>query len=131
MSGLTPIAGTTVKAPRVAEAVFSIEAVLVSTTEYQSRSNPGKASGVLAVVEGTRFWCREDAIDEKRELVDPAVLRPVGRMGGITYGLVTEGFEIPRPGLKEWEEWDVEDKGEYKVDTRVEKVGGEKAEGKI
>lgn len=67
---------------------------------------------MLAVVEGTRFWCREDAIDEKKELVDPAVLRPIGRMGGITYGVVTEGFEIPRPGLKEWEDWNAENKGE-------------------
>lgn len=29
------------------------------------------------------------------------VLKPVSRLGGITYGRVTEGFEIPRPDYKE------------------------------
>jgi hypothetical protein len=29
------------------------------------------------------------------------ILRPVSRLGGITYGRVTEGVEIPRP---EWSE---------------------------
>jgi hypothetical protein len=27
----------------------------------------------------------------------PQVLRPISRLGGITYGRVTEAFEIPRP----------------------------------
>jgi hypothetical protein len=27
-------------------------------------------------------------------------LRPIGRLGGITYGRVTEAFEIPRPDFE-------------------------------
>jgi hypothetical protein len=29
------------------------------------------------------------------------VLKPISRLGGITYGRVTEGFELPRPDWKE------------------------------
>ena len=55
----------------------------------------------MAIVEGTRFWVREDAINEERNLVDPGVLRPISRLGGITYGRLVEGFELPRPDFEE------------------------------
>jgi len=100
-SGLTPAPSTTVKASRVKESVFSIEGKLESTREFESRATPGKKTGVLAIIEGTRFWVREDALNEDKNLIDPAILRPVARLGGITYGRVTEGFEIPRPDYSE------------------------------
>jgi flavin reductase (DIM6/NTAB) family NADH-FMN oxidoreductase RutF len=101
VSGLTPAPCATVKASRVKEAIFSIEGKLESTREFESRATPGKKTGVLAIIEGTRFWVREDAINEDRNLIDPAVLKPVSRLGGITYGRTTEGFEIPRPDYEE------------------------------
>ena len=73
LSGLTPASCTTVKASRVKEAVFSVEGKLESTREFESRAIPGKKTGVLAIIEGTRFWAREDAINEERNLIDPAV----------------------------------------------------------
>lgn len=73
ISGLTPAPCTNVKASRVKEAIFSIEGKLESTKEFESKSTPGKKTGVLAIIEGTRFWVREDAINEKRDLIDPAV----------------------------------------------------------
>ncbi|KAI5924967.1 hypothetical protein F4810DRAFT_662193 [Camillea tinctor] len=98
VSGLTPVSDcVTVKPPRVGEAVFSVECKLESVKEFESKSTPGKKSGCLVVLEGTRFWVREDAINEERNLVDPAVLRPISRLGGITYGRVTEAFELLRP----------------------------------
>ncbi|KAJ9149664.1 Nitrilotriacetate monooxygenase component b [Coniochaeta hoffmannii] len=101
VSGLTPAYDCqTVKCARVREAVFSVEAKLESLKEFESRSQPGKKSGTLAVVEGTRFWVREDAINEERNIVDPAVLRPVSRLGGITYGRTTQAFELPRPDFE-------------------------------
>jgi hypothetical protein len=51
----------------------------------------------MAILEGTKFWVREDAINEDRSLVDPNVLKPMSRLGGITYGRVVDGIEIPRP----------------------------------
>ncbi|KAF3769800.1 hypothetical protein M406DRAFT_335603 [Cryphonectria parasitica EP155] len=98
VSGLTPgYDCETVKPARVKEAIFSIEAKLESVREFASRSRPGEMSGTMAVLEGTRFWVREDAINEERNIIDPAVLRPVSRLGGITYGRTVEGIELLRP----------------------------------
>ncbi|KAI1393626.1 uncharacterized protein F4822DRAFT_385280 [Hypoxylon trugodes] len=102
VSGLTPVFDCEdVKAPRVAEAVFSVECKLESAREWESRATPGKKTGCMVVLEGTKFWVREDAINEERNLIDPAVLKPVSRLGGITYGRLTEALEIPRPRFKE------------------------------
>ena len=120
VTGLTPADTEVVKAKRVKESVFSIEGKLVSKTEFASRSNPEKKTGVLAVIEGVRFWVREDAINEERNLIDPAVLKPVARLGGISYARVTDGFEIPRPVLKQEME-----KGKIGEEMIREKVEGQ------
>ena len=72
-SGLTPAKSTVVRPDRVQESVFSVEAKLLETREWESRVTPGKKTGVLAIVEGVRFWVREDAVDESGVLIDPAV----------------------------------------------------------
>lgn len=74
-SGLKPAKSSIVKPDRVKEAVFSIEAKLVSTHEWTSRNpdTPEKKTGVTAFLEGVNFWVREDAIDEAGVLIDPAV----------------------------------------------------------
>ncbi|KKF93028.1 hypothetical protein CFO_g4622 [Ceratocystis platani] len=97
ISGLTPVNDTvTVKVPRVKEAVVSIEGIVDSIREFDSKAKLGTKSGALVVIEGTRFWAREDAINEEHSIVDPEVLRPMSRLGGITYGRTTEAIEIPR-----------------------------------
>lgn len=74
VSGLTPAYDCeTVKPARVKEAVFSIEAKLESLREFESRSKPGTKNATMVVVEGSRFWVREDAINEDRNLIDPSV----------------------------------------------------------
>lgn len=73
LTGLHMADSTIVKAPRVQEAVFSVEGKLVETREFYSKAVPGKATTVLAIVEGVRFWAREDAINEDRNLLDPNV----------------------------------------------------------
>lgn len=103
LSGLTPAPSTDVKPSRVKEAVFSIEGRLVSTQEFESKVTPGRKTGVLAIVEGVRFWVREDAINEERNVIDPAVLRPMSRLGGIMYGRTVEGVELLRPDFGEKE----------------------------
>lgn len=52
------------------------------------------------VVLGVNFHVREDALNEEGNIIDPAVLKPVSRLGGITYGRTTSGFELPRPEFK-------------------------------
>ena len=74
VSGLTPEYDCeTVKCARVKEAVFSVEVKLDTLKEYESKATPGKKTGTLAIFEGTRMWAREDALNEQRNLLDPAV----------------------------------------------------------
>ena len=101
LTGLHPAPCKDVKCSRVKESVFSVEGRLVDTKEFESRAIPGKKTGVMAVVEGVRFWVREDAIDQTRSLIDPNVLKPMARLGGISYASVHEGLEIPRPVFAE------------------------------
>ncbi|KAF2828075.1 hypothetical protein CC86DRAFT_405093 [Ophiobolus disseminans] len=102
-SGLHGVKSSIVKPDRVQEAVFSIEGKLISTHEWTSKNpaTPDKKTGVTAFVEGVKFWAREDAIDEQGVLIDPAVLKPISRLGGITYGRTTQAFELPRPDYDE------------------------------
>ena len=46
---------------------------------------------------------REDAINEDKNIIDPGVLRPISRLGGITYGRTVDGCELPRPDFAEKE----------------------------
>ncbi|TRX91144.1 hypothetical protein FHL15_007932 [Xylaria flabelliformis] len=111
ISGLTPVYDcTTVKTPRAREAVFSVECKVDSMREFDSRANPGKKSGTMVLLEGLRFWVREDAVNEERNAIAADILRPMGRLGGITYGRITEVIELPRPvferdvGMEAYEE---------------------------
>ncbi|KAK6379723.1 hypothetical protein LTS17_005796 [Exophiala oligosperma] len=97
LSGLHPEASTHVKPARVKESVFAIECKLVEVREFESRSKPGRKSGAMVILEGINFWVREDAINEDLNMIDPDIIRPICRLGGITYGRVTEGFELLRP----------------------------------
>ncbi|KAI5465442.1 hypothetical protein BGZ63DRAFT_348156 [Mariannaea sp. PMI_226] len=102
VSGLTPVEDChTVKCARVREAIVSIEAKLHNFQEFDSKANPGQKSGTLLVLEGTQFWVREDAINEEKNIVDPNVLRPISRLGGITYGRLTDLVELPRTKFDE------------------------------
>jgi len=103
ISGLHPAKSSTVKADRVKEAVFAVEGKLVHHHEWESRNpaTPGKKTSVTVLIEGTRFWAREDAIDKEYTTLDPNILKPVSRMGGITYARTTEAFELPRPKFEE------------------------------
>lgn len=96
LSGLTQAPCTSVSCARVKEAIFSIEATLIETRQFESRVTKGKKTAVLAIVEGINFWVREDAINEERNMIDSTVLRPISRLGGITYSRTVEGYELPR-----------------------------------
>lgn len=100
LSGLTPAPATTVKASRVKEAIFTIEGKLMDTKEFESPAT-GKKTGVLAIIQGVRFHVREDAINEDWNAIDPEILRPMSRLGGISYGRTLEAMEIPRPEYDE------------------------------
>jgi flavin reductase (DIM6/NTAB) family NADH-FMN oxidoreductase RutF len=96
LTGLTPAECEEVKASRVKEAVFSVEAKLVETKEFESRATPGKKTGVLAIVEGVRFWAREDAVNEDRNLIDPAVSSCLGALSVVCKLLGADDRSIHR-----------------------------------
>lgn len=95
LSGLTQLPSLKVKAARVHESIFTAECKLVDYKEWKNPS--GTTTGVTIFAEALMFHCREDAINDDKNLVDPAVLRPVSRLGGITYSTIDTGFELPRP----------------------------------
>ncbi|EFX03204.1 flavoprotein oxygenase [Grosmannia clavigera kw1407] len=97
LTGLHKAPTTHVKPARIQEAIVAIECKVVELKEFESRANPGKKSGTLIILEGVNFWVREDAINEEQNLIDPDVLRPVGRLGGITYSRNNEVYEMLRP----------------------------------
>jgi flavin reductase (DIM6/NTAB) family NADH-FMN oxidoreductase RutF len=101
ISGLTPdYSCETVKCARVKEAVFSIECKLDTLKDYNSRADPSRRACTVLTLEGTRFWAREDAINEDRNILNADILRPIGRLGGITYGRTMEAFELQRPDFE-------------------------------
>lgn len=96
VSGLTPLASKKVKPPHVGESAFSVEAKLVTHHEWKSKVD-GEPNGTLVIVEGINFHIREDATNESFTTLDPEILKPVSRLGGITYGRTTQAFEMLRP----------------------------------
>ncbi|ETI21749.1 hypothetical protein G647_05818 [Cladophialophora carrionii CBS 160.54] len=98
IAGLTPVYDChTVSCARVRESVFSMEARLESVREFSSRSKPGTKAGTLETLEVTYFWAREDALNEGRNELDLAVLRPMSRLGGMAFGRTTQVIELMRP----------------------------------
>ncbi|KAF2808489.1 uncharacterized protein BDZ99DRAFT_419640 [Mytilinidion resinicola] len=95
-AGLSQVASQVVKAPHVGESAFSVECKLHSSQDIVGKN--GKRSATLVLVEAVMFHCREDAVDEAGVTANPAVLRAVWRGGGITYGVCTNAWELPRPG---------------------------------
>lgn len=102
LSGLEGAPSSTVKAERVKDAVFSIEGRLLEmkSLDYGGHhAKQGKPSGALAIIQATRFWVREDAINGDASEISLDVLRPLTQLGGISYGRISETFELPRPRL--------------------------------
>ncbi|KAK4942810.1 hypothetical protein LTR10_017570 [Elasticomyces elasticus] len=101
MSGFKSALSTTVKPHRVKDAIFSMEGKLLEMKELNyGEDNDGKQHGALAIIQATRFWVREDALNEAKDEVDLSKLRPLVQLGGISYARVRETFELPRPGLQ-------------------------------
>lgn len=90
LTGLTPVASTKVRAPRVGESPVSLECTLDRVIEL----------GQTDFVVGQVVWAhvRDEVLTEGR--VDPVKLRPVGRLGGQAYSVVREVIEIPRPRIE-------------------------------
>lgn len=91
-AGLTPIASDLVKAPRVAEAPIAFEARLVEVKQISTTNN------FLVMGEIVRLHLAEAIISNGR--IDPALLRPLGRLAGSGFSRLGELFSLERPTFK-------------------------------
>lgn len=96
LSGLTKADSETVKPPHVAESAFSIEGRVIHDYELTSVSDPANKSNHIFIIQGINFHVREDVINEDKNALDLSKLKPVSRLGGITYGRTISGYEKPR-----------------------------------
>ncbi|RHZ59238.1 flavin reductase family protein [Aspergillus thermomutatus] len=120
ISGLHEAPATTVKPSRVQESVFSIEGKVVDIKEFEDHSKPGMSIASLVLIKATRFWVQEDAADADFRHIDLNKLRPLGQLGGISYGRITSIFEQPR---KRWSD-------EYPQSELLTRLEGSKPETK-
>ncbi|KAL3454094.1 hypothetical protein BJX65DRAFT_317854 [Aspergillus insuetus] len=100
LSGLAAAPSATVRPDRVKDAAFSIEGKLLEMKDLDyGHGENKKAFGALAIIQATRFWAREDAINGTHDELDLTLLRPLVQLGGMQYGRVRETFELPSPSL--------------------------------
>lgn len=95
LSGLTPVQGTIVKAPRVKEARVALECVHTET--LQPKTKDGNLSDNY-VVFGQVVGIHIDDACLVNGLVDLEELKPLSRLGYMDYSAVTDVFSMRRPG---------------------------------
>lgn len=109
VSGLTPVESVEVKPAHVKESCFSVEVKLLHHYDLYSVADPKKHTNTTVLVQAVQFHVREDVINEDLNFIDVNKVKAVSRLGGISYGRTTEGYELPR--MVHAEE---KDKEEYK-----------------
>lgn len=98
LAGLTPVPSQKIKPPRVAESAVQMECKLRHVMNFEGRD--GVQS--LSVILGEVIMCHvHQEVTERsptgKVVVDPIKLRPISRLGGVTYARIAELFELPRP----------------------------------
>ena len=96
VSGLHEAPSTTVKPSRVEESVFNIEGKVIDIKEFTDHQKPGMSLAATVLIKATRFWVKEGTADAAYSHIDLDKLRPVGQLGGVSYGRVVSTFERPR-----------------------------------
>ncbi|KAJ5568050.1 hypothetical protein VI817_007022 [Penicillium citrinum] len=96
ISGLHEAPSTTVKPSRVEESVFNIEGKVIDIKEFTDHQQPGMSIAATVLIKATRFWVKEGTADSEYSHIDLDKLRPVGQLGGVSYGRVSSTFERPR-----------------------------------
>ena len=97
LAGLTPVAGTHVRCPRLAEAPAALECRRYLTLEV-GRSREIILGKVLGV------FVREDAVDPQTKYVDQRKMDAVGRLGGDGYARTRDQFDLRTLRLAEWQQ---------------------------
>lgn len=90
--GLTPVPSVLIKPPRVAESAIQMECKLEKIVEI-GEAKVGASSLVIGRI--ALMHVHEGAYDQGR--IRPGFLKPISRLGGLSYGRTTDIFELPRP----------------------------------
>lgn len=90
--GLTPIPSQRVAPPRVKESPIHMECTLYSSVQVGSG---GVGSSTVIIGEIKAFHIHKPAYKDGK--IDIEQLQPVARLGGLSYGLLGDVFELPRP----------------------------------
>ncbi len=102
--GVRALPSTEVRPPRVAESLAAMECVLRHAIPIGSGPT-GAPSSTLVIAEVVHFALADGLMrrDKRGRLaaIDPAKLRSLGRLGGITYTASDSCREIPRPSAPE------------------------------
>ena len=96
ISGLHEASSTTVKPSRVKESVFNIEGKVIDIKEFTDHQQPGMSLAATVLIKATKFWVKEGTADLDYSHIDLDKLRPLGQLGGVSYGRVVSTFERPR-----------------------------------
>ncbi|KAI0666958.1 hypothetical protein C8Q78DRAFT_1082492 [Trametes maxima] len=98
LTGLTKEPSAHVKATRVRESAFSMECELFQAIDVK-HPDTGNLSATLILGHVKVIHVRKDVLND-RGVVDFTRLKPIGRLGDITYARVGDGFRLPRPSWK-------------------------------
>lgn len=104
LSGLTQAESKTIKVPRVKESNFAMECTLMHS--YDITNDKGERTGTMVLGKVKYFHINEEIVDKESLLIDTGKLKPVSRLGGITYARTTDAYELPRPVWKDEKETD-------------------------
>lgn len=100
LSGLTPVDGHLVKSPHVLESPMSVECKVIHDIPMFHPRDKTRETGNVFLLEAIYVHAREDLFDESDAGAFGNVLlsklKPVCRLGGITYGRTVHTFEIPK-----------------------------------
>ncbi|KAG2442076.1 hypothetical protein HYH02_009867 [Chlamydomonas schloesseri] len=99
LAGLTPLASTKVRPPRVAESAVHMECRL-RTIHHVKNETTGAVTTSIAIGEVLAFHVSSGVAGRSpsgKLTVDMAALAPVARCGGVTYARCTELYELARP----------------------------------
>jgi flavin reductase (DIM6/NTAB) family NADH-FMN oxidoreductase RutF len=91
LTGLTPVPGEVVAAPRVAEAKISLECTL-------HQHIPVGDAGASIILAQIRLFHLLDTLIDNRGTVDPSRLRPLGRLSAGLFCSIGDIFKVPREG---------------------------------
>lgn len=98
LSGLTPTPSHIVKPPRISESAMHFECKLIQSIDLKNAK--GDVTTTMFLGEVVMFHVNDAVLDSQNPDYPSVKLEnyhPVSRLGGNTFGLTTQVFDIPRP----------------------------------